>query len=236
MFKRLLLIGLLSVSLIALIHTESTARCRIVNGKLSCSEVCADTFLQGVGNPVQNPVAVCATLYIDKVSGQCWNKPFNATKAQGTVFFPELSVPGSTFVVAEYLTDDRGSAEVPICWTGAEGWEGIRSLVQAWINETFDCDADDYLGYCSGSGVCPNPNWWLDQYNWTIEGVYVYHSSYQYDSQGNLKSTSALCRKCTLGGTECGFSCSTVNISACEARLLDTTCACEVNPDDPSCQ
>jgi hypothetical protein len=236
MLKRSLLIGFLCIGLIALLSTESTARCRIVNGKLTCSEVCADTFLQGVGNPESNPVAVCATLYIDKVSGQCKNKPFNATKAQGTVFFPELSVPGSTFVQVADLTDDRGSATSEICWTGAEGWDGIKDLVQSWIDETFNCIDDDYDNYCPGSGICPNPNWWFDQYNWAIEGVYVFHSSYQYDSKGNLKSTSALCRRCTLGGTECGFGCTSVNMSECQGKDLDDVCYCEVNPGDPDCQ
>jgi hypothetical protein len=223
MFKRILLIGLLCIGLIALLNTEATSRCRIVNGKLSCSDVCADTFLQGVGNPATNPVAICAALYIDKVSGQCLNQPYNAKKAQGTVFFPDLSVPGSTFVTVEQV-DERGWAEVPVCWTGAEGWEGIEGLVQAWIDDTFNCADDPYPGYCSGYGVCPNPNWWLDQYHWTIGSVYVYHSSYQYDAGGNLKSTSELCRKCTLGGTECGFGCATVNIGECKLRGLNLDC------------
>jgi hypothetical protein len=169
------------------------------------------------------------------VSGQCWNKPENATKAQGTVFFPDLSIPGNTFVTAEHLTDERGSAEVPICW--APGWEGIEGAVQSWIDSNLvDCGAI-YENYCSGTGICPNHNWWFDRYNWTIGTVYVYHSSYQYGSDGTtLKSTSALCRKCTLGGDECGFSCTTVNMSECQGRDLDDVCYCEVNSTDPICQ
>jgi hypothetical protein len=248
MFKRLLLIGLLCVGLIALVNSEAGARCRIVSGKLVCTEVCALTSLEGVGNPEIKPVAVCVGLHIGKVSGRCWNSPYNAKKTQGTVFFPDISLTGSTFVTAYDLTGERGEATTEICW--ASDWEGIKALVQPWINSTYcsnpddppvcvpkDCEYDPYNPnackcYCPGDEVCPNPNWWLDQFDWTIQEVYVYHSSYQYAQDGmTLTSTDKLCKKCTLGGTECGFTCTTVNVGACQGLISE----CESCIEDPGC-
>jgi len=237
-FKTPMLISAIAISLMALVGTDATARCRVVSGKLRCTGPCADTSLRGVGNPVQNPVAVCAVLHIDTVTGQCWNKPENATKAKGTVFSPHVSISGSGLVEACHLTDERGSAEVPICWS----WEEIVSGVQEWIDENIQgCSSGVCYPYCKGTGICPNPNWWFDQCNWTIDVVYVYHSSYQWadDNQTELKSVSPLCRRCERISTdpevgECGFFCREVKLSECtEDRELDVACWLCVN--DPDC-
>jgi hypothetical protein len=255
MFKRLLLISLVCIGLIALVGTEATARCRVVSGKLRCTDVCADTFLKGVGNPEIKPVYVCAVLYIDKVKGQCWNKPYNATKTKGTVFFPLLSLPAGTFVKLVDV-DDKGWAEVEVCWTDVcpdegepgydpdcSGWDVILSLVQAEINEITGCTSDlsecpdegetDGYAYCPGGGICVNPNWWFDQCNWTIEVVYVYHVSYQYAQDGEtLISVSPLCRRCKRDPytpEECKFDCSDAKLSECESRGLHTECWSLVN-------
>jgi hypothetical protein len=240
MFKRLLLIGFLCIGLIALTSIESTARCRLVNGKMVCSDVCADTFLQGVGNPDVKPVYVCAVLYIDEVLGQCWNKPYNATKAKGTSFFPHLALPAGTFVKLVDV-DDKGWAEVKVCWTNicegvqepCSGWPEILDKVQEEIDKITGCSSneepyicDGEYQYCPGAGICVNPNWWFDQCKWTIEVVYVYYVAYQYDENMNLQNVSPLCSRCERDpqGEECGFSCSNVNVSACEGRGLDVQC------------
>ena len=213
MFKKLLIIGLLSISLMALLVTEEAAGCVIKRGKLYCSDLCAETLLRGVGNPSQNATAVCVALYVEKVDGRCWNQPGNAGKAQGTSFFPELIVTDSTLVFTYHLSDERGSAEVPICWD----WNAeIYGPILDWIYENF-------------TEVCPNYNWYFDEGSLQIKTMYVYHSAYEEDKNGNLVPSSALCRYCTGGGTECGFSCSTVNTSQCTSRGLGSACSAEVN-------
>jgi hypothetical protein len=168
------------------------------------------------------PVAVCVALDIDKVSGMCVNQPLNSQHAQGTPFYPDITIVGSSFVGAS-LVDDHGNATVPICWPNT-----LQEYVQDYIDTQFDCGAV-YENYCSGSGICVNDNWWFARYGWTIDRLYVVHVSYQfdYDKNGNaiLKSVSPICRMCTPGGDECGFSCVTMtDTSACVSKGLLTSC------------
>ena len=208
MFKRFMLIGLLCIGLVALLNTEATSRCRIVDGHLKCSDICADTFLKGVGNPSVNTVAVCVGLYVEKVTGRCWNKPGNSGQARGTAFFPELPLIDETQVFPYHLTDERGSATVPLCWD----WNlDIYDSILDWIYDHF-------------TEVCPNYNWYFDEGSLKIDTMYVYHSAYEEDRNGNLVVSSQLCRKCYNGGTECGFTCSNVSISQCTGRGLGSAC------------
>jgi len=208
MFKRLLIISLLSVSLIALVGTEEAAGCFVWKGRLYCSDLCADTFLKGVGNPSVNTVAVCVGLFIEKVEGRCWNQPGNSGQARGTSFFPEIPLVDETLVFAYHLNEDRGTAEVPICWD----WNSeIYGSILDWVYDHF-------------TEVCPNYNWYFDEGSLQIKTLYVYHSAYEEDKSGNLVVSSQLCRKCTYGGTECGFTCSNVSTSQCTGRGLGSAC------------
>jgi hypothetical protein len=218
MFKRSMLIGLLCIGLIAMLNTEAASRCRIVDGKLHCSDVCAYTFLQGVGNPDVNHLAVCAGLYIEKAEGRCWNQPGNSGQARGTAFFPHITVTDQTLLQYYMLTGDRGSAEVKnLCWD----WDSdIYDPILDWV-------------YAHFTQVCPNYNWHFDENSLQIKTIYVYHSAYQEDRNENLYSVSELCRKCDFvsgtGEGGCGFSCSTVSTSQCAGRGLASECLGAVN-------
>ena len=208
MFKRLLIMGVLSVSLIALVGTEEAAGCFVWRGRLYCSDLHADTYLKGVGNPSVNTVAVCVGLYIEKVEGRCWNKPGNSGQAQGTSFFPEIPLIDETLVHAEHLTDERGGAEVVLSWD----WNlEIYKSILDWVDDHF-------------TEVCPNYNWYFDETSMQIRTMYVYHSAYEEDKKGDLVVSSQLCRKCSLGGPECGFTCSNVSTSQCTGRGLGSAC------------
>lgn len=170
-------------------------------------------------NPDTKPVYVCVSFAIDKMSGSCVNQPLNASKAKGTPFYPDLIIKGAEYLDPA-LVDDTGKATSEICWD-----RSLTEYVQEYIDTTYNCNADPYTGYCPGAGICVNGNWWFDQYNWTIDRMYVLHASYQYDTKGNLSSVSPICRECTPPGDECGFTCTTMsNISACQSLGLDTIC------------
>jgi len=178
-------------------------------------QLCADTFLKGVGNPDVNDVAVCVALYIDQAEGQCLNPADNSSHAQGTAFFPHLTVTGESLVCPYMLTDERGSATVTnICWY----WDTeIYGPILEWINAHL-------------SEVCPNDNWTFDEASLKINVIYAYHSAYQENKSGIMYSTSALCRKCELvsNGDECGFDCSNVSVSECQGRGMAEVCLTNV--------
>jgi hypothetical protein len=198
----------------AVFVTTSWGACRIYAGKLCCSEVCAETFLKGVGNVDVNSVAVCVSLSFD-VEGSCLNPADNSSNAQGEPFYRTFSICGEDLLSYEDLTGERGEAIVPVCWE--------LSLIEQRIK----------------TGFCPNPNWTL--IDWGILGVYVYHAAYKEDKKGNLYVSSALCRKCTIkpGSTfgelndnhDCGVVCEDLaNLDMCKERSLDVLCWDVVSP------
>ena len=224
MLKRLLLIGVLCLCLVAFVTNDATARCRVIGGVLRCTEFCSGTLLKGVGNPDVNDVAVCVGLYIEEVEGRCINKGGNSSEPENHIFNPGISISDTTAVTSADLTDDRGSADVELCWE----WEDdIEGPVDAWILNNI-------------SEICPNDNWSVGP-DWRITVLYVYHSAYQRDKDGNLYSSSAVCRRCEgefdendPNGT-CGFSCVDVADNFCEQapRSLDVECLNDVQTKYP---
>lgn len=179
-------------------------------------------------NPDTKPVYVCVSFGIDEMTGQCVNQPLNASKAQGTAFHPDITITGAQYLNPA-LVDDTGKATSEICWD-----KSLTEYVQDYIDTTYNCSADPYVGYCGGDDLCVNPNWWFDQYGWTLKRMYVLHASYQYDTKGNLSSISPICRECIAPGDECGFTCTTMkDASACNSLGLDTICLQAVTNPTP---
>ena len=238
MLKRLFASSVFSLCLVGLMATNSAAICRLVTGKMVCSDICLQYFLTGVGNVDVNTVAVCGGIYIDKVTGQCLNQPYNATNAQGTVFYPALALTQSGFVTAQNLTGERGQAEVELC-LGA----GFDEAILEWLFKqsfcsnlsytTGYCDFQPENGYCSGATLCPNKNWWFDPCSVKIDVIYVYYSAWQVDKRtGRLAVSSQICRRCEPSvdpNAPCGFDCSDVSSSECQTRGLNQTCDSRVN-------
>jgi hypothetical protein len=215
MYKRTILIIALCVGVWGTLEfrftANSSAACKIYLGKLCCTDVCAETFLKGVGNSDVNNVAVCVNLLFE-IEAYCKNPAWQAEPAQGDPFYTEISIGGTDLLREGDLTGERGQAVIDdMCWSLEQIEEHIENSI-----------------------VCKEPNWNLD--DWSIIAVYVYHASYQQDKKGNLKSTSELCRRCEIkpdaefgtstGGTDdCGVECvDLTSADVCKESKLDTLC------------
>jgi hypothetical protein len=245
--------GILSLCLVGLVVTEASAVCQLFRGgKLVCSEMCLDSLIKGVPqvdvNPEHNTVAQCGAIYIDQVLGVCLNQPFNATKAQGTVFSPGITLTAATDTTVENLIDTQGQATFHVCFSGTPD-EILVTPVLAWMDESSFCknitEADGSVcpadvtidapfcenqptgqcGYCSGKGICPNKNWWLDPCSATINVIYAYYSVWQPKS-GDLQRSDDICNRCVAdpNSEHCGFTCTEVSATECRSKGMDTAC------------
>ncbi len=214
MFKRLLFIGLLSVSLIALVSTEAPAACRLYRGYLFCGSVCADTFLRGVGASDINTTEVCVSLGLQEVILFCMNNGGNSEEAEGKPFFPNVIITAGELVTpADIIDVHKGTGVKDICFKDSEIFAAIPPG-----------NLPNPLDYC------PNRNWSFDTNRVRVEKTYVYYSTYAPDKLGILSLTSELCQLCTFDETaaECSYNCSQVssmdpNFSNCVA--LKNSCA-----------
>jgi hypothetical protein len=143
MCKRLWMICVVGFFLVGLLAPNVNAICRIP-GKclMTCSQLCMDMFIKGAGNPDVNALKVCGGIYIDTVSGQCWNNPYNSNSAQGTVFHPGINVTTSAQVTSLDLAtlDIHGWADLSgmLCFEGG-GTEALNAAIFNWLNDQDYC-------------------------------------------------------------------------------------------------
>jgi hypothetical protein len=216
MLKRLLLIGMLCLCLIALVGTDASARCRVVGGVLKCGSVCADALLKGVGTPDILDSWVCVSLGPTLVDLYCLNKGGNSSTGEGNPFFPvDTNIAGGDSIQVSDLTDEnRGTVLKEICFED--------SLIFEQLSEDPNFpDAEEY---------CQNNNWGFDPNRILIRETWVYYATYAADGKDDddcPDRTSELCYYCTYApiNGECNYNCvQEQNVNNCVNEGLADAC------------
>jgi hypothetical protein len=211
MVKRVLLIGLLGVSLIALIGNEVSARvCILKNSDGSCKywsgSVECEISATGVGNVTQDPVTLaCTATGTDNWIIACGNNGSNIWTAPGINVINFSGQLSGLYELTVYDVDQNGRA---------------YGTAYATIDNT---TSDDLIA----AGACPNSNWSVvDAVPCTMEVT---------DKQLNADNcvTSDATYSCTLP------SCETLSWDSgtqmFERRQYDCTLVSVNNYKDPIC-
>ena len=116
MLKRLVLIGVLCLSLTALVATDGAARCRVIGGVLKCGSLCADQFMKAVK---PDTTAACISLLIEDADAYCENPGGHCPQPpDGTAvpFKPNITLTSDGVVTSDYLTGQGQANFTDNCW------------------------------------------------------------------------------------------------------------------------
>jgi len=152
-------------------HTDAAARCRVVDGKWKCTDLCGAISGTGAANTDKYTIATCIALAItDAETDFCINPAGNAEppRTKGTPY--------------SYTTLDASVSEVTSADVAARG---RFTIVQDPIEE--ECYSwDDDIWPAVASGLCPSDKWGLDLDSRKLVRFVGYHAAYQEDKKSGL--------------------------------------------------
>lgn len=216
MFKKFLLIGVLGISMFALLAPEAMSRCRIVCWPY-CSDFCVATCLTGVkpeDTRLVNQVAIKeAGVFCQNKGGNNWDPTVgNPFAAQQTIVFAE-------HLTSDYLKEVKGSACVGLdedpafCLSGEDIYTAIKDAIPPPEDPLYPCKEN---------------NWTVVENNATILMALMYSQTYQNfdkDEDGCWDLSDAVCQECTRVLDEegnCSYDCTTIDDTVCiDAGLGD---------------